>query len=47
MIEVGATASINVNPGDIFVRVADASSWRVSSVDLDDAGRQKCVVNRI
>ena len=46
-IEVGATAGINVNPGDIFVRAADGSSWRVHAVDLDDAGRQKCVVNRI
>jgi len=46
-IEVGATAGINVNPGDIFVRVADTSSWRVHAVDLDDAGRQICTVNRV
>ena len=46
-IEVGATAGINVNPGDIFVRAADGSSWRVNAVDLDDANRQKCTVNRI
>jgi len=46
-IEVGATAGFNVNPGDILVREADGSAWRVHAVDFDDVGRQTCTVNRV